>query len=50
MVGLGKGDFTNGSFGFGGRRGILNILNIVLENLRNIEYLPEKCTEDGIFQ
>ena len=34
-------------FGFGGRRGILNI---VLENLRNIEYLPEKCTEYGIFQ
>ena len=30
---------------FGGERGILNI-----ENLRNVEYLPEKCTEYGIFQ
>ena len=38
-------DKDNGSFG--GRRGILNI---VLENLRNIEYLPEKRTEYGIFQ
>ena len=25
------------------------ILNIVLEYLRNIEYLPEKCTEYGYF-
>ena len=32
---------------FEGRRGILNI---VLENLRNIEYLPEKCSEYGTFQ
>ena len=33
------------NFGGGGERGILNI-----ENLRNVEYLPEKCTAYGIFQ
>ena len=39
---------SEGRGGGGGvRRGILNV---VLEILRNIEYLPGKCTEYGIFQ